>query len=59
MRAAQMILGLGFLGLMVACEPDPAGVEIDEMEVAALVRKFFVAMSGVELVVFLNHHGMT
>ena len=33
MRAAQMILGLGFLGLMVACEPNPAGVEIDEMEV--------------------------
>lgn len=47
MRAAQMILGLAFLGLVTACEPDPAGPEIEAVEAASPVSPPMMALFSV------------
>ena len=45
MRAMRLMVGLAFLGLVVGCEPDPAGPEMDA-GVVAPVPAFFAPMAG-------------
>ena len=49
MRTAQMFLALAFLGLVMACEPDPAGVEIDAVEAATPFSSPLMANMGPQM----------